>query len=256
MLNSQEEYDKMTNTESELWWYKILHKQVLNTLQKKSKSKNLTLLDAACGTGGLMKRLIHQGFSDVQGFDVSPYAVSIAQEKTDKEIKVLDLKKADTIYLRHSFDAIICNDALCFVEERELSTVLEKLWSLLKEDGILIINLPAFQLFSGMHDVSVAINERWTYNKFKRVIHHTSLAKAKMEHTYWHFLLSPLILATRLFQRLQLAINPDKKIVSDVQLPTLVLNKIFYNLTKWEFNLLFSRWIGSSLFIVIHRSTR
>lgn len=253
MLNNPEEYDKMTNTESELWWYKILHEQVFNTLQKKSKAKNIAILDAACGTGGLMKRLIQQGFSNLQGFDVSPYAVSIAKEKTGKEINVLDLKKVDTIYTPNSFDAIICNDALYFVEENELPVVLEKFGNLLKEDGILIINLPAFQLFRGMHDVSVAINERWTYNRFKRVIHHSSLKNARIQHTYWPFLLSPLILATRLLQRLQLKITPDTKVVSDVQLPPMVLNRIFYNLTKWEYYLPFSRWIGSSLFIVIHR---
>jgi len=253
MLNNLEEYDKMTSTESELWWYKILHEQVLNALRATNKSKDSAILDAACGTGGLMKRLIEQGFSNIQGFDVSPYAVSIAQEKTSKEIKLVDLKKAHTIYVENSFDVIVCNDALYFIEESQLPTVLAQLWSLLKEDGVLIINLPAFNFFKGMHDVTVDIHERWTYTKFRKVVKGSSLEKLRTQHTYWPFFLSPLILVARLFQKVQLKLNPDRRVVSDVQLPPLVLNKIFYNLTKWESYLPFSRWVGSSLFIVIRR---
>ncbi|MDF2455636.1 MAG: Methyltransferase type 12 [Cytophagaceae bacterium] len=253
MLDSHEEYDKMNQTESQLWWYKNLHDQVLSTLQNKFRSKEISILDAACGTGGLMKRLMNDGFSNVQGFDVSPYAASLAQSKTGKEVNVLNLKEASAFYRPASFDAIICNDALYFIEDTQLPVLLAQLWNLLKPGGVLVINLPAFQMFSGMHDVSVAIKERWTYSKFNKIAKGAFPDALSATHTYWPFLLSPLILSARGWQRLRLKMKPGAEVVSDVELPPLALNKIFYNLTKWESCLPFPKWIGSSLFIVIHR---
>ncbi|MDB5255818.1 MAG: hypothetical protein JWM14_513 [Chitinophagaceae bacterium] len=253
MLNDPAEYDKMNETESQLWWYQILHDQVLITLKKKFDSRDISILDAACGTGGLMKVLTEEGFNQVRGFDVSDYAASIARAKTGQEVKVLNLKETGLMYAPHSFDAIICNDALYFISEDQLPAVLKQLWSLLKKDGVLMINLPAFQFFRGMHDVSVDIKERWTYGKFKSIANGVFSDASSTKHVYWPFVLSPLILMVRVLQRLQLKLKPDTKVVSDVELPSLVLNRIFYNLTKWESYLPFSRWVGSSLFIVIYR---
>lgn len=253
MLDNREEYDKMNHTESELWWYKILHGQVLTVLQDTFTSKDISILDAACGTGGLMRALLNNGFHNVQGFDVSPYAVSLAQEKTGKEVQVLNLKESSNFYRSTSFDAIICNDALYFIEDSELPIVLEQLWNLLKPGGVLLINLPAFNMFRGMHDVSVAIKERWTYSKFKRIAKYAFPNSSSMKHTYWPFLLSPLILSARGWQRWRLKFYPNTDVVSDVELPPLALNNIFYKLTRWESYLPFPKWIGSSLFIIVHR---
>lgn len=253
MLSNQEEYQKMNSTESELWWYKVLHEKVLDVIRKRESSKDIAILDAACGTGGLMKSLIQQGFSNIQGFDISPYAVALAHRKTGKEILQLDLTEVNKSYASHTFDVVICNDALYFIDERELPKVLAALFSLLKENGVLMINLPAFQVFKGMHDVSVAIHKRWTFGKFCKIAAPAFSGRVEVQHAYWPFLLSPLILAVRLYQRLKLKLNPNIEVVSDVQLPSMVLNKIFYNLTKWESYLPFRKWIGSSLFIVIHR---
>ncbi len=253
MLDNHQEYDKMNHTESQLWWYRILHGHVMTALHRKFNSKGISILDAACGTGGLMKTLLNNGFPNVQGFDVSPYAASLAQAKTGKEVQVLNIKDAGSFYRQASFDAIICNDALYFIEDTELPGVLRQLAELVKPGGVIIINLPAFQVFSGMHDVSVAIKERWTYRKFEAIAKSAFNNTLSIQHTYWPFLLAPMILAARGWQKLKLKMKPQAEVVSDVELPPLALNKIFYNLTKWESFLPFPKWIGSSLFIVIHR---
>lgn len=253
MLNDFIEYDKMNDTESKLWWYRILHDQVITILKKKFDSKNISILDAACGTGGLMEVLTEAGFNHISGFDVSDYAASLARKKTGKEINVLNLKEADLVYDLHSFDVIICNDALYFIGEDQLPLVLKQLWSLLKKDGVFMINLPAFQCFKGMHDVSVGIQKRWTYRRFRCIAKDVFFDASLIKHFYWPFLLAPLILAARVLQRLQLKRKPDRKVVSDVQLPPSVINNIFYNITKCESCLPFSRWFGSSIFIAIYR---
>ncbi|MDB5274339.1 MAG: hypothetical protein JWO58_2706 [Chitinophagaceae bacterium] len=256
MIDRPEEYEKMDLTERNLWWYKILHEHVLTSIQKKfplSSSSSIKILDAACGTGGLIDYLTRQGFSAVQGFDISNFAVQKCREKTKLDIARLDIREAATFYKGSLFDVIICNDALYFVSEEELPVVLQGLLGLLSPNGILIINLPAGNGFRGMHDISVGIQERWNFSKFNKHLSTSSSTPHKVDHFYWPFLLSPLIYSIRLAQRIKLHLFPSSEITSDVALPPLVLNRIFYKLTKWEYYLPFKKRIGSSLFIVIHR---
>ena len=57
MLNKKEEYKKMSIVEQSHWWYKILHKLVLDTLIQHLPSKDSIILDAGCGSGGLINYL-------------------------------------------------------------------------------------------------------------------------------------------------------------------------------------------------------
>jgi hypothetical protein len=73
---------------------------------------------------------------------------------------------------------------------------------------------------------------------------------------YWPFLLSPLIYATRLEQRMKLALLRDVPVESDVSLPAPWLNALLYIVTRLEMRLPFAPWWGSSLFAVLAESPR
>jgi SAM-dependent methyltransferase len=255
MIDRPEEYQKMDLVEEKLWWYKVLHEQTLAAIQKKHPTKNIAILDAACGTGGLIKYLQSQGFTDITGFDVSPQAVERSRKKTNQDIQVLDLREVLTRYPTNTFDVIVCNDALYFLSANEFPNVLNQLLSMLKSDGQLILNLPAGNGFKGMHDHSVGIKERWSIKKFEQLLTSSDLTSTKIDYLYWPFLLFPFILATRLTQRFRLFLFPSAVIQSDVSMPPFVLNEIFYKLTKWESRLPFNIKLGSSLFITVQRQT-
>ena len=53
MLNRQQEYQKMSVVECNHWWYKTLHKLVLESLFEYIPDKDSNILDAGCGSGGL-----------------------------------------------------------------------------------------------------------------------------------------------------------------------------------------------------------
>ena len=210
------------------------------------------ILDAACGTGGFIHYLQRNGFQHIKGFDLSPEAVKRSRQKTNLDIALLDLNEVLIHYPTQSFDVVVCHDALYFVQDVDFPNVLNSLCKLLKPSGQLIINLPAGNLFRGMHDRTVGIQKRWSYKRFEKMLKLSSVNYTSIEHWNWPFLLSPLILMIRLLQRLKLMIFPHAAVKSDVGLPSLVLNHIFYKLTKWERYLPFKRRFGSSLFIVIH----
>ncbi len=254
MLNREEEYNKMQLAEGQLWWYRILHEQVLSTLQSTFKSKEIKILDAGCGTGGLLKFLGAHGYVNMKGFDLSPFAVEANKRSTSfNSIAQLDIKEVSSFYAHDRFDVIICNDVLYFLSEIEFSDVLKSLLQRLNQDGVLMVNLPSYAIFKGMHDVSVGIKERWTFRRFKTLSKLVPTDYIKLEYFYWPMLLSPLILLVRLSQRMMMLLYPSKKITSDVSIPSPVINKLFYIITKCERYLPFRKVIGSSLFITIYR---
>jgi len=251
MLNREEEYTKMKKAEGQLWWYKILHEHVLETMQSVSLSKEIKVLDAGCGTGGLLRFLGKEGYTNLKGFDLSTYAVEASKFHGGYETVQLNVKDASTYFLHDYFDVIICNDVLYFLPDTELPHVVRGLLQLLNKDGILIINLPAYNVFKGMHDVSVGIRKRWTYKRFKNLVDMAPLGYRVVQYYYWPLLLAPLILCARLFQRMKMRFGAEIK--SDVDVPPVVINKLFYTLTKAERFLPFRKIIGSSLFITIGR---
>lgn len=253
MIDRPEEYEKMDLAESKLWWYKILHEQTLAVIQKNHKTKDIAILDAACGTGGLIDYLQCKGFQNINGFDLSEEAVLRSRHKTKVDIVQLKLQAAHLHYAAQSFDVVVCHDALYFVADDEFPKTLHNLWSLLKPGGQLILNLPAGNLFKGMHDRTVGIQERWSFSRFEKMLRLSGINYRSIDRRMWPFLLSPLILMIRLLQRFRLMIFSKTVIKSDVGLPPLVLNRLFYKLTNFETLLPFKRKFGSSIFLVIHR---
>lgn len=82
MLERSHEYEKMAHVEQEHWWYVALHHLVLRALRHKFAHIDPAIIDAGCGTGGLMLFLRDRGYSDLQGFDLSEDAVRLLSGTT------------------------------------------------------------------------------------------------------------------------------------------------------------------------------
>ena len=57
MINNKKEYLKMDEVESKHWWYVSLHYLTLKAIQNKFNFLDVSILDAGCGTGGLLSFL-------------------------------------------------------------------------------------------------------------------------------------------------------------------------------------------------------
>ena len=81
------EYQKMAAAEDHLWYYRALHQHVVRSVRPESNASQLSLLDAGCGTGGLLRRL-HAAYPgmNLSGLDFSPVACSLARERTQAKI--------------------------------------------------------------------------------------------------------------------------------------------------------------------------
>lgn len=247
MLNRPHEYRKMAKVEGDHWWYRSLHQLVATALAAHPLGREARVLDAGCGTGGLLMFLQRQGYHHLSGFDVSPDAVAICRER-GLPVAQHDLRALDRLVAKGSVEAIVSNDTLYYFSPDDQARILRKCWNALVPGGFLVLNLPAFHAFRGIHDLSVGISRRFTKADIGRLFPPGRFKTVGVCH--WPFLLSPAIYLTRLAQRLRLRYRPPSEVASDINLPPFWLNGILEYVTRTENAKLRWKPFGSSLFVV------
>ena len=251
MIDRAIEYQRMFEVEETHWWYRTLHELVLENIQSIFTTRELRILDAGCGTGGCLRYLARQQYVNLQGFDVSQYALDICNAN-GLNVFSSDLRDFNKYIAPTTLDVIICNDVFYFLDTTERQNVLSAFWESLRPEGLLLMNVPAIQAFHGMHDRAVGIHRRFCHNDMKRIFKTSDFVIKKM--IYWPFLLSPIIWGTRTLQRMQMRLFPSIQIESDVNLPAHWLNALLYNLVRFENRTMSNKPWGSSLFVVAQKA--
>ena len=227
------EYRLMAQVESSLWWYKVLHQHVCRALSDLSIPLDAYILDLGCGTGGLLQALKKAHYSNAIGQDINETALTICREQG------LNVSYGDIGALSSTSsglaDVIVSNDVIIAFAPAFHHTIIKEMSRILKSGGILIMNLPARQVFRGSHDVAVGIVERISSQEFRKLL---ELNGFSVRSSFaWPFLLAPMILLTRSFQRLLLKIEPSRLVNSDVKPIPRFLNSVFEFITKLENNI-------------------
>jgi 2-polyprenyl-3-methyl-5-hydroxy-6-metoxy-1,4-benzoquinol methylase len=248
MINNDLEYIKMFESESHHWWHKILHLQCLCRVQDHFRSKNVQIADAGCGTGGLIYYLSKHGYSNISGIDISNKAIELCKSR-GLVAQTKDILNIDQEYKPDSLDVIFCNDVIYFLSHEQQVDFLNKSYSLLKKDGVLVMNIPCLKIFKGIHDVAVGIKSRFTKSKIETLADQTKFKINRFR--YWPFTLSPIIMIVRIFQSVQLKFNKSLKIVSDVSVPFDLLNSAIYWLVRAELVLFRDYPWGSSALVTL-----
>lgn len=250
MFYNREEYEKMARVESEHWWYKTLHNLVYETIKLYFTNKDVFILDAGCGTGGLIEFLINKGYKNIQGFDLSEFAVANCKRR-GLNVSVGDIRYTDLI-MPNNYDVVVSNDTLYFFANSEdQKKVIANFYKVLKKGGIAILNLPAFKVFEGIHDVAVSGQYRFTEKDVKKIVDKNLFCIQSV--LYWPFLISPIILILRTIQRLKLKLCKNIKIKSDIDLPPKWLNYFLYYLIQFENHVFKNKYFASSLFLVVKK---
>jgi SAM-dependent methyltransferase len=250
VLNHPQEYRRMAAVEQDHWWYRALHELVLAAIRRRSPATDLRIVDAGCGTGGLMLFLGARGYRQVQGFDLSEHAV----DRCRAAGLTVGQDSLANIGARHGagmVDVVVSNDVLYFLTPEQQGRFLEGCHAVLGPSGLLIMNLPALAAFRGIHDVSVGIGRRFSRPAVRQLLQANGFDPER--ETYWPFLLSPLIFLVRLGQRIRLRLQAGVAVRSDVSLPPRALNALLYRLVRFENRRLSRKPWGSSLFVVARR---
>ncbi|WP_341703953.1 class I SAM-dependent methyltransferase [Ferrovibrio sp.] len=188
------EYLRMAAQEGSMWWYRALHARLLDLCAPDRLAAGRTLLDAGCGTGGLLARLVAQRPDLVlAGLEYDGEAAAIARSKTGRPVtagSVHAMPFADA-----QFDAIVSADVLCHAGV-DPGLALAEFHRCLRPGGLLVLNLPAYHWMASAHDAHVGNVRRFTAGECRRLA--AAAGFGPVETGYWNSLLFPLMLLHRL----------------------------------------------------------
>lgn len=224
---NNDEYINIYNLSSKHWWYQGM-KNISMTLLKKyvSPKKKIKVLDAGCGTGFMLP---HLGiFGDVQGIDISDEALRICHEQ-----KYFMAQKAsiDNIPFKdQEFDLAVSLDVLYHLDVKDDLKALKELYRILKNNGYLMIRVPADTVPSSNHDKIVSTRNRYTKKELKNKILEAGFKIKKL--TYANFFLFPFAYIKRLFE------EEDNTPVSDIKKTNPLINSLLYKILSHEAKLL------------------
>lgn len=187
-----DEYRKMAAVEDAMWYYRALHAHIRRALRATLVRPGARMLDAGCGSGGLIRRLT---VSDPSwrwtGLDLSPLACALARERTTAEIRegsVTALPWADA-----AFDAVVSADVLYHVDDDEAA--LREFARVVAPGGVAVINVPAHRWLWSYHDVATHARRRYTRPELAAKLRAAGFREVRATH--WNALLLPLVVIRR-----------------------------------------------------------
>lgn len=236
------EYHKMAAAEDNMWYYRALHGHIGRAVEAIGGTGRL--LDAGCGTGGLMQYLHRQSPQlQLTGVDLSELACTYARRRNCGEVIQADLT---ALPLGDAgFDVVVSSDVLYHIgDDRQ---ALAELVRVLRPGGLLVVNVPAHPWLWSYHDVAVHGQRRYARADLLEKLRERGLAVSMSTH--WNLLLLPLIVVRR-------KCWPAPRSGSDVQAYAPWLNALLGGVMAFEsllLRLLGRLPAGSSLLVVARK---
>jgi len=183
------EYELMDAVEDHMWWYRALHRRILDALI----GVKGTVLDAGCGTGGLLTRLrANRPDLTLLGVEWSDAACRRAAAKS--HVPVIRGSVNQLPFADGSFDAAVTADVLCHGAV-EPARALAELQRVLCPGGRLVVNMPAYGWLLSAHDRLVHNVRRCTAREFAALLQGAGFRRVRAR--YWNGVLLPLMVVQR-----------------------------------------------------------
>jgi len=188
-----EEYLRLDETESGHWWFAAVHAHVLSALRSAPGPAAAPVLDAGCGTGGLLARL-RAAFPGrpLAGIDIAAAALALARAKTDAGLVRGSVDELP--FAAGRFGAVVSIDVLCH-RAVDPAAALAEFHRVLAPGGSLLINMPAHRWLRSTHDERVHTRERYAKGEIRDMLAAAGFAPVEAHH--WNSLPFPALLLQR-----------------------------------------------------------
>lgn len=147
------------------WWYVALRRLVSDRL-----GDARDILDAGCGTGGMMAQLDGR---HVVGVDASPIAISICRERGLRRLVRASVDRLP--FPDSSFDAVLSLDVLYHRDVADDVEGVREMARVLRPGGRLFLHLPAHPSLAGSHDSAVHGVRRYGLGAARRLFDRAGL---------------------------------------------------------------------------------
>jgi SAM-dependent methyltransferase len=236
------EYEAMFAVEDRHWWYVGVRREVERWLDGLAAvpGRKLRVLDAGCGTGGLLANLETHAWR--VGLEISSHGIRLARTRgraTLVQGSVSALPFADG-----TFDAVVSIDVLCHarVDERK---AIEEAARVLRPGGRLLVQVPAFDWLRGEHDAAVWTKRRYLSAEIAKLLAGAGLSARRVG--YRNSLLFPAAAIARLWKRGR---NARDRARSDVRPVPASINALLSGVLALERRLPLALPFGLSVFVV------
>jgi SAM-dependent methyltransferase len=222
----KKEYEKMYEVEDNNWWYAGLRRLTRAVMDNIAcENDGLAVLDAGCGTGGMLKEC---GDYSAFGMDISEESMKFCRMRS---LENLLRGSVDRIPFKDSvFNIVISLDVLCNMNVQDDFKTLEELYRVIDTNGVLLINLPAYNFLRSRHDESFHQVHRYTARDLREKVRKAGFTVERI--TYRNTFLFPLMAVVRIVNRL-LRSDFEKK-ESDMRPLPGILNKFLQHVLILE----------------------
>jgi SAM-dependent methyltransferase len=178
----------MRQVEESHWWYRALRRVLFYHLQQYLPAwSDAAILDGGCGTGANLARLGNHPRH--VGIDLAPEAVAFCAARGLKNLvrgDVTTLPFGDA-----SFAGVVSASVLYHDWVKDVDRAVRECHRVLREGGVLLLELPACKSLSSAHDAAVFTARRFTKREVCEMLrtHGFRVLRAG----YWNTLLFPVI---------------------------------------------------------------
>ena len=188
----REEYATMFRVEETHWWYQALHRLIFQTLEAELPDwRAKEIVDVGCGTGAILKQLGNPERN--VGIDLAPEAISFCRQRGLNNVQQGDIHALP--FPDASFDAVICSSVLYHQWVSDVEGAVREMHRVLRPDGALLINVPAFPFLHSAHDDAVMTARRFRKREIRELLQKQNFKIRRL--TYWTTFLFPLAIAAR-----------------------------------------------------------
>jgi SAM-dependent methyltransferase len=219
------EYDNIARLEGVHWWYRGMSAISMGLLAGcYASGLRGRILDAGCGTGGMLKEFGVLGCS--VGLDLEYLGLAYAQKSLGSNVPLVQGSVMALPLGSQQFDLVVSFDVLYHRAVPRDEVAFSELWRVLKPGGILLLRLPALEILRGAHDIVVHARQR--YERTELGIKLAAAGFQLRRLTYANTILLPLIFLRRHWS------SPSDHTSSDVSLPSPFANALLEVILRIE----------------------
>jgi len=185
------------------------------------ESKDVKILDFGCGSGAALDVCKHLGFKQTLGLDVSDYCIESTRQKGIRAEKI----GTEFPEIKEVFDLILCLDVLEHLQDDV--DYLSKLRKLLRDNGRILVSVPAHQFLWSSHDDLNHHFRRYSRKSIERLVKDSGLTIVEIRN--WNSLLFPLFVFSRIQSRFKRSSG-----ASEFNSPPNILSKILFFILRQE----------------------